>query len=335
VTSRLNEVVQHVRDALLLRDGTGMTDEQLLASFINQRDQAAFAAVVRRHGGMVWGVCRRLLRSCHDAEDAFQATFLVLARRAAAITPRALLANWLYGVAYQTALKARATAARRKLHERQVVEMPDPAAPEQDSWREIRPLLDRELSRLPSKYRAAIVLCDLEGKTRKETARQLGIPEGTLSGRLTRGRTMLAKRLARHGSLISGGALAALLAQDAAAGAPTAVLFSTIEAVSYFATGQAAGVIFRPSRRADERSAQNHAVHKVQNRRRRLFRHRGGRPGRRELDRSTRDLGAKKSRPEGGDGRATWRRNPPGGSAQASRPTRQATCRIGEIYEKR
>lgn len=243
VTSRLNEVVQHLRDALLLRDGAGMTDEQLLDSFISQRDQAAFAAVVRRHGGMVWGVCRRILRSCHDAEDAFQATFLVLARRAAVITPRALLANWLYGVAHQTALKARTTAARRKLRERQVIEMPDLAAPEQDSWREIRPLLDQELNRLPSKYRAAIVLCDLEGKTRKEAARQLGIPEGTLSGRLTRGRTLLAKRLARHGPLISGGALATLLAQNAAAGAPAALLSSTVEAVSYFAAGQAAGVI--------------------------------------------------------------------------------------------
>src|ERR1700687_6021247 len=125
-TSKTSEVIHHLRRALLLRDGAGMTDGQLLACFLTQRDDAAFAALVRRHGPMVWGVCRRVLRDYHDAEDAFQATFLVLVRKAAAITSRAQLANWLYGVAHQTALKARATAARRQGRERQVTEMPEP-----------------------------------------------------------------------------------------------------------------------------------------------------------------------------------------------------------------
>src|SRR5262249_40853037 len=149
--------------------------------FLERRDEAALAALVKRHGPMVWGVCRRLL-SHHDAEDAFQATFLVLVRKAASVVPRRMVGNWLYGVAHHTALQARRTAARRKARERQVTEMPEPAVTDQDLWRDLRPLLDEALSRLPDKYRAVIVLCDLEGKTRRETAGQLGVPEGTVAG---------------------------------------------------------------------------------------------------------------------------------------------------------
>src|SRR6187402_3321911 len=123
-------VIQHLRRVMLLRDGAGLTDGQLLKDYISRRDEAALAALVRRHGPKVWGVCRRVLGRHHDAEDAFQATFLVLVRRAASIASRELLANWLYGVAHRTALKARAMAARRKRRERQVEVMPDPAAPE-------------------------------------------------------------------------------------------------------------------------------------------------------------------------------------------------------------
>src|SRR5262249_55553423 len=159
------------------------------------RDEATLATLVRRHGPMVWGVCRRVLHNYHDAEDAFQATFLVLVRKAASIASPGLLANWLYGVAHQTALKARATAAKRRARERQVTEMPEPALSERPLWDDLQPLLEKELSRLPDKYRVAIVLCDLEGKTRKEASRQLGVPEGTLAARLARGRGMLAKRL--------------------------------------------------------------------------------------------------------------------------------------------
>jgi RNA polymerase sigma factor (sigma-70 family) len=240
-TSPMSAVIQHLRTAVLLRDGAGLTDGQLLKDYLSRGDEAALAALVGRHGPMVWGVCRRVLRNWHDAEDAFQATFLVFVRKATSIASPELLANWLYGVAHQTALKARATTAKRRARERQVTEMAEPAATELNLWQDLQPLLDQELSRLPDIYRVAIVLCDLEGKTRKEAARQLGVPEGTLAARLARGRVMLAKRLARHGLAVSGGSLAALLAQNAAsASAPTSVVVSTIKAASLLAAGQAA-----------------------------------------------------------------------------------------------
>ncbi len=240
-TSRISGVIQHLRRAVLLQEGAGLSDGQLLEDFISRRDEAALAVLVRRHGPMVWGVCRRILRHHHDAEDAFQATFLVLVRKAASVLPRGLLANWLYGVARQTALKARATVATRKGRERQMTTMPEPAGREQDLWCDLQPLLDEELSRLPDKYRAVLVLCDLEGKTRKEAARQLRVPEGTVAGRLARARTMLARRLARRGLAVSGGALAAMASQQAAAACvPSSVVFSTIKAASAFAAGKAA-----------------------------------------------------------------------------------------------
>jgi RNA polymerase sigma factor (sigma-70 family) len=238
-------LMECLRRAVLAGSKADRTDGQLLEDYLSRRDEAAVAALVRRHGPMVWGVCRRVLRNHHDAEDAFQATFLVLVRKAASVLPREMVGNWLYGVAHQTALKARATAAKRQARERQVKEMPEPAAKlEAAPWPDLEPLLDQELSRLPDKYRVAIVLCDLEGKTRKEAARQLKVPEGTLSTRLRTARTMLAKRMARHGLPVSGGAVAAVLTEKAAsAGVPTSVVSSTIKAATLLAAGQAAGVI--------------------------------------------------------------------------------------------
>src|SRR5438309_6532848 len=160
-TSPTTSVLEHLRRAALLRDGVGLGDGELLGSFIERHDEAALAVLVRRHGPMVWGVCRRLL-SHHDAEDAFQATFIVLVRKAASIRSKEMVGNWLYGVAHQTALLARRTAARRRAREVQVTEMPDIEAVQQDQWSELRPLLDEELSRLPDIYRAVVVLCDLE-----------------------------------------------------------------------------------------------------------------------------------------------------------------------------
>jgi RNA polymerase sigma factor (sigma-70 family) len=242
-TSQMSEVISHLRRTVLLREGVGLTDGQLLEDYLSRREEAALEALVWRHAPMVWGVCRRVLGNHHDAEDAFQATFLILVRKAASIASPTLLANWLYGVAHQTALKARATAAKRRARERQVTPMPEPAATEPDLWNDLQPLLDQELSRLPDKYRVAIVLCDLEGKTRKEAARQLGVPDGTLAARLARGRVMLAKRLARHGLAVSGGALGAMLSQNVAStGVPSLVVSSTIKAASLFAAGQTAAV---------------------------------------------------------------------------------------------
>src|SRR5215475_3788677 len=150
---RMSETIQLLR-RVVLHEADGLTDGQLLESFFHHKDQAALALVIRRHGPMVWAVCRHLLRNYQDAEDAFQATFCVLVQRAGSVVPREMVGNWLYGVARQTALKARATAAKRKERERQLAEMPEPAAAEQDQWHDLQPLLDEELSRLPDKYRA-------------------------------------------------------------------------------------------------------------------------------------------------------------------------------------
>ncbi|HMF19585.1 MAG TPA: RNA polymerase sigma factor, partial [Gemmataceae bacterium] len=166
-TTGLSNVIQTLRGATLHQEGVGLTDGQLLERYVGSREHDAFAALVHRHGPMVWGVCRRVLHSHQDAEDAFQATFLVLVRKAPCIVPRDLVANWLYGVAHQTALKARSTAARRGAREKQVTAMPEPALHQNESGNDVQTALDRELSRLPAKYRTVIVLCDLEGKTRK------------------------------------------------------------------------------------------------------------------------------------------------------------------------
>lgn len=224
------------------------TDEQLLDRFVSERDALAFEALVRRHGPMVLGVCRRLLQHPQDAEDAFQATFLVLVRKAASLGQRELLGNWLYGVAYRTALDARAAALRRRKREKQVSSMPEPEIhDEPQEWHDLRPLLDHELTRLPDKYRIPIVLCDLEGKTRQQAAEQLAIPVGTLSGRLTTAREMLAKRLTRHGLALSGGALLATLFPNAASAAvPSQLVTVTVQNATAIAAGQAAGGISVP-----------------------------------------------------------------------------------------
>jgi RNA polymerase sigma factor (sigma-70 family) len=245
--NRTSEVIEHLRGVVLRHEGAGLTDGQLLECFVSRREEAALAALVERHGPMVWGVCRRVLRHHHDAEDAFQATFLVLVRKAASIAPREKVANWLYGVAHQTARKARATAARRKLREKQVPEFPEVECRSRDLWLDLQPLLDQELGRLPDKYRQLIVLCDLEGRTRKQVALQLGVPEGTVAGRLARARVMLAKRLARQGVVLSGGLLAGLLSHNAAsAQVPAPLLASAIHAATLHATGRTASGVISP-----------------------------------------------------------------------------------------
>jgi len=173
-SARTDSVVRQLGRAVFRPEDTGPTDGQLLAAFIDRQDEAAFAALVRRHGPMVLGVCRRVVCHSHDAEDAFQATFLVLARRAAAVRPPERVGPWLYGVAYRTALKARAVAGRRRSRERQVTDMPEPGIVRPDPWPDLQTILDRELSGLPESYRLAIVLCDLEGRTIAAAARQLG-----------------------------------------------------------------------------------------------------------------------------------------------------------------
>jgi RNA polymerase sigma factor (sigma-70 family) len=236
----MSEVVRQLRAAVAPRDGDGPTDGQLLEDFLGSRDGSALEALVRRHGPMVWAVCRRVLRSHHDAEDAFQAAFLVLVRRASSIRPRERVGCWLHGVALRTALKARSTAARRNERERLVAQLPEPEAGRQDGH-DLRLAIDEELGRLPEKYRVLLVLCDLEGRTRKEVARQLGCPEGTVGGRLARARALLAGRLARRGLAVPAAAVATVLARGAAsAGVPAAVSSGTVRAAGLVAAGQAA-----------------------------------------------------------------------------------------------
>jgi RNA polymerase sigma factor (sigma-70 family) len=190
---------------------------------------------------MVLGVCRRVLRDFHEAEDAFQATFLVLARKAAAVRKRETVSSWLYVVAHRTARQLRAAQARRWARERQVDPMPQPQvqAEQAQDW---QPLLDDELSRLPEKYRAPVVLCDLQGQPHREAARQLGLANGTLARRLAAGRRLLAGRLSRRGVALSGGALALALAEGASAAVPAPVVGATARAAALVAAGQAAAV---------------------------------------------------------------------------------------------
>jgi RNA polymerase sigma-70 factor (ECF subfamily) len=231
----MNSVLRHIRRAALLHASDRPTDAQLLESFLTRRDEVAFEALLRRHGPMVLGVCRRVLRHEQDAEDAFQATFLVLARKGGSLRSRELLGNWLYGVAHRTAMKARAMSVKRRTKEKQAGQMPRAELPDDDTSEDLLAQLDAALSRLPDKYRLPVVLCELEGKGRKEVARRLGLAEGTLSWRLAHAKKLLAKKLSPYGA----GALAvALCGQTASACVPPSLLTSTAKAAMEVAVGR-------------------------------------------------------------------------------------------------
>jgi RNA polymerase sigma factor (sigma-70 family) len=211
-----------------------------LQAFLVRQDESAFGALLRRHGPMVLGVCRRVLCNEADAEDAFQATFLVLVRKASSVVPREAVGSWLHGVAYRTALHARAAASRRRAKERK---MRRPEVRHDDPVRDLLPLLDQELGRLPDRYRLPLLLCDLEGRTRKEVARQLGWPEGSVAGRLARARALLARRLTRRGLVLSSGGLLAALADKAVAAVPGPLLVATARTAVAYAAGSTVGVV--------------------------------------------------------------------------------------------
>jgi RNA polymerase sigma factor (sigma-70 family) len=213
--THLDGVVRRLREATLPQ----ATDPHLLRRFVESGDGAAFEALVRRHGGMVLAVSRRVLRNAADAEDCFQATFLVLVRKARSIRRPECLANWLYGVAYRVANKVRVAAARRRVKEAHVT--PRTETPNESD--DLLAVLDEELIGLPDTYRAAVVLCDLEGKSRKEAAQLLGCAEGTVASRLSRGRQLLACRLARRGFAVTAGALACVLSREVFAAPPSLV----------------------------------------------------------------------------------------------------------------
>jgi RNA polymerase sigma factor (sigma-70 family) len=232
-------VLGHIRQLVDARALADAPDRELLEQYVHGRDEAAFTALLRRHGPMVLDVCRRVLRHAQDAEDAFQATFLLLAQKAQAVRERGSVGCWLHGVAHRIALKARVQAARRRARERRAAAVPGAEAPSAAAWRELQAVLDEELGRLPGRYRAPLVLCYLEGKTQEEVAGQLGCPLGTVRSRLARGRALLQDRLTRRGLALSGAALAtALTAHTATAAVPARLLGETVRGAGRLAAGQ-------------------------------------------------------------------------------------------------
>jgi RNA polymerase sigma factor (sigma-70 family) len=238
-TPPLGAVLQHLRQLVHPQPAAALSDGQLLLRFVRRRDEDAFAALVGRYGPLVLGVCRRLLPEGHDAEDAFQATFLVLVRKAASLDRDVPLANWLYTVAYRLALKVRAQAARRKARERRVAEMRSDEVPVAADVADVLPVLDEELQALPEKYRAPLLLCYLQGRTNAEAARDLGWRPGSMSRRLARGRELLRQRLVKRGVALSGAGLAVLLAQRGAAAVPAALARGAVRAGMLTAGGAA------------------------------------------------------------------------------------------------
>jgi RNA polymerase sigma factor (sigma-70 family) len=222
---------------LLRTRGVPAEDRQLLERFVARRDEDAFAELVARHGPLVYGVCRRVLRDAHDAEDVFQAAFLVLARKAASIRKPESLPCFLHGVAYRLAIKARVEAEKRSIHERQAA-LPREAEEIDLSWYEVRALIDEELQRLPEKQRLPLVLCYLEGLTQDEAARRLGWPRGTLKRRLEVGRERLRIRLTRRGVTLGAGLFAVALTESASKGAvPVILREATVRAGVQFTSG--------------------------------------------------------------------------------------------------
>jgi RNA polymerase sigma factor (sigma-70 family) len=241
VTGHLHPLLWHIRRLAASRTESSATDAELLERFVSRRDEAAFTCLLTRHGPMIWSVCRRIVPDVHCAEDAFQATFLVLLRKAGAIGRREHLANWLYGVAFRVARDARAQAARRQQRERVLLEVPAMELAEATPRHDFSALLDEEVHRLPTQYRTPILLCYYQGKTNAEAAAELGWAEGTVFSRLARARGYLRKRLQRRGLALAAGALTARLAQQAsAASLPPGLLQATLHATLSTATAGAA-----------------------------------------------------------------------------------------------
>jgi RNA polymerase sigma factor (sigma-70 family) len=224
----------------LARDSAA-TDGQLLEQFTSQKDEQAFDTLMQRYGPLVWGVCRRVLRDEHDAEDAFQATFLVLVRKARSVSKRDSVRSWLHGVALRTALRAKERQTSRQARERQAPprQGDDPLA--NVVWDDLRPVLDEEVNRLPEKYRVPVILCYLQGLTNEQAARHLGCSRDTVATRLARARRRLYQRLTRRGLALSLGMLATLLSPSAASAVmPIGLTRATVRAAMLVVAGKAA-----------------------------------------------------------------------------------------------
>ena len=241
----MSAVVRQARELAVPADTAAASDVDLLDRFRATGEEAAFGALVRRHGPLVMGVCRRVLRHHQDAEDAFQATFLVLARKAASIHRRAALVSWLYGVARRVASEARSAAARRQARERRATNVVHAQPELEAAWRELQAVLAQEVERLPEKYQLPFVLCCLEGRSKAEAAAQLGYPAGTVSSRLAEARKRMQGQLARRGLTLTA-ALGAVAATAATASAlSSALLTTTVSAALGARAGAAADVSAR------------------------------------------------------------------------------------------
>jgi RNA polymerase sigma factor (sigma-70 family) len=239
----LRKALHGIRHAAGRSDAARHEDQLLLDRFVGRRDAAAFEVLVKRHGPMVFGVCRRLLGDVQEAEDACQATFLVLARKARSVAQGELLAGWLYGVAWRTALKARARRPRM-LEARPPPDPPGGEPTADEAMRaEVRAVVDEEVQRLPARYRMPVILCYLQGETLTQAAQRMGCPPGTVSGRLARARDLLRARLTRRGLALSAPALAVLLAPESSPALPPALARTTAQAAALGAgTGPVLGI---------------------------------------------------------------------------------------------
>ncbi len=239
----IGAVLKSVETLFTVGTAAGLTDVQLLERYLGRSDhgaEAAFEALVKRHGPMVLGVCRGELNDMHAAEDAFQATFLILARKARSIRKGGSLASWLYGVARRVARRARTARVRRIAHERRGALMADHPSLYDHDPAELVPEIQEEVDRLPGKYREPIILCYLEGLTHEEAASQLRIPVGTVKIRLSRGRERLRGRLVRRG--LAPTLIALALSASTRGALPVSLLDMTVKAAMRVAAVRAAGV---------------------------------------------------------------------------------------------
>jgi RNA polymerase sigma factor (sigma-70 family) len=238
----LNGVMQHVRKLAAIQAAREAADQQLLQQFVRSSDEAALTVLIERYAPMVLGVCRRALGCVHDAEDACQATFLVFSRKAATIRKRTALGSWLHAVALRVTANLKRERVRRERRERNSRDRVCGNPADEVSWAEVQAALDEELGRLPERFRAVLILCYLEGKTRDEAAEQLELSAGTLHGLLERGRKLLADRLTRRGVTLSAGLFGMALSESIAPASLSATqVLATAHASSLFALGKPVG----------------------------------------------------------------------------------------------
>lgn len=234
----LNAAMQSLRKVATLHAYRSLPDGELLERFIDAHDEAAFTVLIEKHGPMVLGVCRRALTSLHDAEDACQATFLVLSRKAATVSKKASLGSWLHGVAGRVSANLKREQGRRRSRERKRDTAPSKDPASEVSWSEVQAVLDEELQLLPDRYRAPLVLCYLECLTRDEAATQLGVTPGSLHGLLERGRDLLRKRLVKRGLALSAALSAVALGGSLARALSPTFVLSSSRAAALLAAGK-------------------------------------------------------------------------------------------------